>query len=234
MKKLYMIFILIIACICTSGCKDNDIFHSQVYGDWVYSTIGWGDDGCAIIDLSEEGKTKEVLVIPNEINGLIVDSIGNQVWYTRSPKIKIENAKKFYIPTSNQIDKSEFSCMNQQINVYISTDKKINSTHVYLTFCDNENCTFYLSKEAYQGFEHWCGIKPNTYIANISYYSDDECYFVDNVLEGCLEVIPPVPLKDGYSFDGWYFNDEKWDFTNNKVEDYFDENNELTLVAKWI
>jgi len=74
----------------------------------------------------------------------------------------------------------------------------------------------------------------NCSICNIEYHVDDECFFVDNVENGKIEVIPPTPLKDGYTFNGWYVGEEKWDFDNNSVETYFDENNKLILIASWI
>lgn len=30
-------------------------------------------------------------------------------------------------------------------------------------------------------------------------------------------VIAPIYKKEGYTFDGWYLGDEKWDFTTNSI-----------------
>ena len=38
---------------------------------------------------------------------------------------------------------------------------------------------------------------------------------------------PLKPSKEGYIFEGWYLNEEKWDFENNKVTA------NITLTAKW-
>ena len=38
---------------------------------------------------------------------------------------------------------------------------------------------------------------------------------------------PNDPVKEGYLFNGWYLNDEKWSFTDNVV------NEDMTLKAKW-
>ena len=39
--------------------------------------------------------------------------------------------------------------------------------------------------------------------------------------------IPSQPKKDGYTFEGWYYNDEKWSFSENEITE------DVTLVAKW-
>jgi len=38
---------------------------------------------------------------------------------------------------------------------------------------------------------------------------------------------PEIPTRKGYTFDGWYFGEEKWSFNNAVTEN-------ITLVAKWI
>lgn len=58
--------------------------------------------------------------------------------------------------------------------------------------------------------------------------------FVDYVESGKIEVIPPIPYKEGYIFDGWYLNDKKWDYDNFVFEDYSSEDKKLRLEAKWI
>ena len=38
---------------------------------------------------------------------------------------------------------------------------------------------------------------------------------------------PSDPIKEGYKFNGWYFNDEEWSFTENVVT------NDIELTSKW-
>ena len=47
------------------------------------------------------------------------------------------------------------------------------------------------------------------------------------VEEGKTIYKPSNPEKQGYVFDAWYFDDQKWDFKNQKVTQ------DITLVAKW-
>ena len=39
---------------------------------------------------------------------------------------------------------------------------------------------------------------------------------------------PNDPIRDGYTFDGWYYNDKKWSFTDDVVND------NMILTAEWI
>lgn len=44
---------------------------------------------------------------------------------------------------------------------------------------------------------------------------DNEIYWIDLCENGPIEDIPQNPTKDGYTFDGWYKDEEytmKWDF----------------------
>lgn len=46
------------------------------------------------------------------------------------------------------------------------------------------------------------------------------------VADGALAAEPALPTRDGYTFDGWYLNDQKYDFSTPATDD-------VTLVAKW-
>ncbi len=49
------------------------------------------------------------------------------------------------------------------------------------------------------------------------------------VSAGGLATQPPQdPVKDGYSFDGWYHNNDTWKFKHYTV------NSDITLIAKWV
>ena len=47
------------------------------------------------------------------------------------------------------------------------------------------------------------------------------------VVEGGKVTEPTAPTKDGYTFDGWFNGETKWDFDNNTVT------GNITLTAKW-
>ena len=48
------------------------------------------------------------------------------------------------------------------------------------------------------------------------------------VREGELSTDPGIPPRDGYRFDGWYFDGKLWDFNGTKIT------KSITLVAKWV
>lgn len=48
-----------------------------------------------------------------------------------------------------------------------------------------------------------------------------------SVEEGLVATAPEAPVKDGYTFLGWYINNDKWDFANYII--YSD----ITLKARW-
>ena len=104
----------------------------------------------------------------------------------------------------------------------------------------NLNANIFISKYYYDFNESVKYLKSDCKIANIEYdigvdfsKNNEDCFFVDYVEQGNIETIPPEPYKDGYKFEGWYLGEEKWDFENNNVEDYFAEDKYLKLEAKW-
>ncbi|WP_180716747.1 InlB B-repeat-containing protein, partial [Listeria monocytogenes] len=53
----------------------------------------------------------------------------------------------------------------------------------------------------------------------------------ENVETGTLLQEPPTPVKEGYTFNGWYdakTGGTKWDFTNNQMPA-----NDITLYAQF-
>jgi hypothetical protein len=51
-------------------------------------------------------------------------------------------------------------------------------------------------------------------------------------------VAPSEPIREGYIFEGWYYENQKWDFDNDVVTIEFDEEGnriyeEFCLYAKW-
>ena len=82
-------------------------------------------------------------------------------------------------------------------------------------------------------------------IANVTYYINDGTdnpYFVDEVSDSVVNVIPPTPYREGYKFTNWYKEKEcinLWDFEKDKVPKIkYDSNGneiyeEMKIYAGW-
>ena len=76
--------------------------------------------------------------------------------------------------------------------------------------------------------------------ANVSYhlnYDENNYYYIDYYENGeKILYIPPIPVREGYTFEGWYKEIDctnKWDFDNDVLQ-LTDETQEIKLYAKWI
>ena len=108
---------------------------------------------------------------------------------------------------------------------------------------------------------HTYGIANVSYIYNYEESPNDGYYWVDNYDNSLIEYMPPEPTREGYTFDGWYKEEDcinKWDFTSditspsytyyekpnkNSTEEYKEFYNkymsthtyvETKLYAKWL
>ena len=232
-NKIIFMLVFIIICCCTLSCADR--FNVKESGDWLYQEIG--NNYCAIMGLSTEGKNKKTLVLPTNIDLNIVEYIGYQYGHQRSGNLDLSNSlcEKIYFNSSDISVHTEIIPSPLMIKVFIPNKNGLISRDAAKAFVTSSKSMIFLSKDYYEYNLQNNFIGKECFKGNIEYYLDDEdCFFVDNVENGKIEVMPPEPYKEGYKFDGWYNNDIEWDFVNNLVEDYLDENNRLRLEAKWI
>ena len=62
----------------------------------------------------------------------------------------------------------------------------------------------------------------------ITFKNDDGTILSEQqIKKGKKLSLPENPSKEGYTFDGWYVNEEKWDFDNDVIKD------SIVLTAKW-
>ena len=236
-KKIISLFLIAFFVATTSSCSNGKLFREIESGDWIYTTNYCAEGHCALLGLSETGKTKDVIVMPTMLDGLIVYLYGNQKGYKSSPDIVFDNCKKLYCNYSYITICTGIEFGNQEMEGFFPQKYSPSSMDLFYVCSLNNKANLYLSKDLYEYNIKKLWVERECSIANIEYYMDEEnCFFVDNVENGKIEVIPPTPLRydnEGYVFEGLYYNDIKWDFEKNLVEDYFDENNHLRLDAKW-
>ncbi len=83
----------------------------------------------------------------------------------------------------------------------------------------------------------------SVYNANVTYYVNNEIYWIDDYDNEIIKYKPNDPIVEGKTFDGWYKDIEytnKWDFENDIIpaKEYDNDKNyiykETKLYAKFI
>ena len=72
----------------------------------------------------------------------------------------------------------------------------------------------------------WTKVAPVTHTVTFSDPEGKTTTPAQTVNDGATATAPQDPTRDGYTFDGWYLDGEKYDFSTPVTED-------ITLVAKW-
>ena len=241
--RILMITILVsttlMLCAC-SGCTRNE--------EWGYFTVKFYDDRetAYITGLTELGKQQRFLVIPEEIDGVKVYTIGErpplQMWSSIGwADMCSEKLEKVYITSSVHIVSGSFrNSPNLMKVVSMAGAFKIESTQFIKTYVSSEEYNNLSSNSLYYyAFDK----------ANVSYFNNFETednygyYWIDDWdYGGKIEFIPPEPEREGYTFGGWYKEPEcinKWNFeTDTLPEQKLDEEGrevyqETRLYANW-
>lgn len=209
----------------------------------------------AVVGLTYDGMSREVIDVPQEIDGNPVRYIGRRV--TKVSLMGVEyyhfesdNLKKIYLPdTVRIIDSDVFDYL-----------KRTDELEIMLCSCYNTTIRdvgdfnrIYVYKTLYES----SGFSNNYAPANIVFmnnYSDEVnggYYRLDNIEEGEKIPEPPTPEREGYTFGGWYKEAEcinKWNFDSDtlpeektEMKDHGDGDvreeiiyHETKLYAKWM
>ena len=208
-----------------------------------------------IMGLSEDGKKKEIIIVPHYIDGIEVKEIGRDrshflsgtgIWHS-------DVLKKVYIPFQvviweRVITNYEKTCPYLEKIIVLENElptqryNKIN--YIYITSFHHDAS----DNQLYGIYSKQCTI----YCANVSYmynYNDSPnhgYYWIDDYDYGThITFIPDNPTREGYIFDGWYKEKEcinKWDFETDVLPDieYINPGypeakyQETILYAKWV
>lgn len=201
-----------------------------------------------LIGLTELGKQQEILIYPEEIDGIPVYGIGYShdtiLGYQTVCTIESINLKKFFFPTVPK-------------EVPYSRGKVSAPCYAYYWNCGSQygisgfrGAVFgYKYYEIYYQKEQMHNNR--NYIANVSYmynYAGAEnggYYWVDSYDEEMITFIPPEPEREGYTFGGWYKEAEciePWDFAadktgksiNIRIGQVYETYEGIYLYAKWV
>ena len=246
--KAWIVLILAVMMLMLSAC--SGFVRNE---EWGYFMVKFYDDRetAYITGLTELGKQQRFLVIPEEIDGVRVSTIGErpllQMWSSIGyADICSEKLEKVYFPTSVYVVSGSFRNSPNLIKVVSMVGAFIVTT--------NQTVKTYVSNKTYNH------LSPNGLYyyafdrANVSYFYNYETeknygyYWIDDWDYGSkIEFIPPEPEREGYTFGGWYKEPEcinKWDFETDVLPEERTEINEegeeevvyqeTKLYAKWV
>ena len=243
--------------ISLSGCTLSKILKTPSYdeciecGDFIYRPKQ-SEDGdpteAVIYGLSNAGKEKIGVIIPEEVDGLKVVAVNGHYWKTGTDrKIKIFITHSFNLALVGGFRPSEtisFNIHDSFVSVWGSATSRCNYGPRGSTFSKK------YGKYDYEVFKNNC----YAYYANVTYGYNYEAapylgiYWIDDYNGTTIDFIPPDPFREGYTFEGWYKDEEgteKWDFEKDIVpekvvlrpadsaHDVVYEDSNTILYAKW-
>ena len=226
---------------CLFGCaQKNNRFDTDLF----CCTYNEDKTGVIILELTEKGQEQEILVIPEEINGLPVVQLGGTTMgypYQSSSTLRSSKVKKVYFKTKKENIAGGFTNFQNSRNVDFVIISPLNDCFYFLGlfsaggYVDGKYLpnSFYgnIDQETFVSESHNVEVKKS----NVIFYDscDGEVYWLDEIKLGAVYVTPESPCKDGFVFDGWYTEEEctiKWD------GQYVlsDGKETLNLYAKWV
>ncbi len=210
-----------------------------------------------VLGLSEVGKKKKEIILPKEIDGryYYIEDIAE--WAGSRSALFEGEMEKFYIEYTRQYSTIPRStpklrlspkCINLK-KVILNIDAEISENYDNDNLVYYYNCDIYKEKIKKQGQDENIvgGIRKLANLQLLYNYNEspNEGYFwIDDIDNGeKVEVIPDTPEREGYTFGGWYTEEEcenKFDFNTvfNKPVlekgDIYPDDYVTYLYAKWI
>lgn len=263
MKRLLAIMFAIIMFSSLSGCKKSGIEKDFISdGDFVYYYDN-EQDAYAIVDFTDSGYSKEVLYFPTHYKGKSVYSIGyRETEYRVDNTIVTEytfdvftaTACKMYFPytITNHVgledNHAKWSALSRDVEFYFVGVPEKNIYNVY-----NNGINYFLDDAKYDDY-YKCALLPFVYdgiketykqseniiVANTLYmFNYDEApnegyFFINDYLVGeMIENTPYEPVREGYTFAGWYKEAECLNVWNFGTDAYPETATQVLLYAKW-
>ncbi|MDE7087622.1 MAG: hypothetical protein K2O67_05470 [Clostridia bacterium] len=260
--RFLIFFLLSLTIVFFSGCKFTDCIEDEIgkqlvklfewegesmkQGDFVYGYINndlgsyWlykEGKNVTVFGLTKEGKQKETLIIPDEIDGKPVVQIGRTaIGPANYVKLRLDGGKytRVYLPSSFMFIGAE-DCISSRAWVFL-----VGRPNKELFNYENDKQRIYVSKTVYDEYKEYDEYDLLR-IADVEYYSGEELYWLDNCSwsEPSSIIEPPIPVKEGYNFLGWVEenNETLWNFEIDKLDltSVDEEGNHPTakLFAKW-
>ncbi len=198
-------------------------------------------------------QTKEEVLVPAQLGGFPVRYMYRAKGCGYTGTLKSENLKKLFMPKTS-VHRGQFACPKlEKIILYDYSENflqelsYINSSQSNAKLYVSSN--FMLPDNQQTTNKAIIGDGKEVYVANVSYmYNYDSApnygyYFIDDCdYSSLITFVPPEPIRDGYSFGGWYREPEcetAWEFDadalpNARVDGEIECYTETRLYAKWI
>lgn len=248
-QKTLILFLIVSILFLITGCKKS-IYESNFFTYWIKN----GNEGkyVAIYGLTELGKKQEVLIIPEYIDDMKVLDMGCEYGVVGSfykGSFESEKLKRVYILfepyTTKSLSPQMFeNCPNIEKVIYLkyypNQGPIYNVQSYYRDDFDNPENVLYL-------IDHYKLPANVYYMYNYDGSPNEGYYWVDDYDNELISYIPIDPIREGYTFDGWYKDEDctiKWDFTIDFVPEKITEDDplresdrylykETILYAKW-
>lgn len=230
MKKIISIMftiLLLFVAAGTYGC-----YKKEVYGDLVCGIRG-GKTMIDIFGLSEEGKNKEIIIIPKVIDGYKVQLMGKATTFgIVSPDFRSEKLKRLYFEAE-----VNFQSLYFQETVNLEKIFILDANGDYLVSLEAKEC--FLNKTDAEICKEYMNVRA----ANVAYFynyenaPNDGYYWIDDLENGeKITYIPENPTREGYLFGGWFKDEactEVWDFEKDAIIKPAEGFYENKIFAKW-
>lgn len=249
-KKLFLIPILIAVMIaqtflfvgCSAMFRDDPIRWDRVYGDFTFRMAADGVSWIDITGLSPAGQEQRHIVIPTHIQGVRVTRIRSDAMLgMNSPAIfESEVLEKVFMPNRNI-----------GINLRAGYGVKFFVFDVGVAHWESDtwlydkpsvNSIIYIYRNLYRpefNYNAWGVFNPivrpsnTTFRLNYDSESPFNIHWIDEIEhDERIEFVPPMPVREGYRFGGWYMEPETinvWNFDMHTRTGEF-----IDLFAKWI
>ena len=254
MKKKMIMLISLWALGTLTSCSDGKLpEYESTYFKYAVETKEDGSKVGYLTGFTELGLEQTHLILPEELDGIKIRGFGYDytkefVWGTLEEGwegLTNLNLKKFYINEDNEkrewIKGYNYGYLSNCNFVYWRSK---NSIDIHMAVSNDSILGYNLYLNESSSLINY-GILANvSYMYNYEGAENEGYYWVDSYDQSLIEFIPPEPQREGYTFVGWYKEEEcinEWDFKVDitKEEIYpstisrFEEYPGTYLYAKW-
>lgn len=244
---IILAFGVVTLCGCTPiECNFPERPEPYEYGDFIYEH--WYEnqeefkeyEHISIIGLTEQGKTKKELLIPEEINGAPVKYLGYRLYLNIIGELFSSNTEKLFLTKTYGSHEWFF---------YTSGHIYATEAEIYYNLRGVNYRKIRLAEREWKRLiemDFPLSEVDKDLCVNVIYYKNDgsdKISFVDDYDGGKITFMPPEPKREGYEFAGWYREEEcinEWNFAVDEVpeKEYGEDGEyklkETSLFARWV